>query len=138
MRSVTVTADTEVLVVEFRVTVGLGQDTVDTAVLDARAAALQRQLTDVPGAGSGPVAVVVDPVKAAVQVVVGVDAGDALTAAQRALAVTSRALHDTGLAPPATIVTAEAEAVPDPAVEQPRQPHPVAAPAGSSDATSTS
>jgi len=28
-------------VVEFRVTVGLGQDSVDTAVLDARAAALQ-------------------------------------------------------------------------------------------------
>ena len=122
---------------EFRVTVGLGQDTLETAVLDARAAALQRQLTDVHGGGGGPVAVVVDPVKAAVQVVVGVDAEDALTAAQRALAVTSRALHDTGLAAPVTIVTAEAEAVPDPAVEQPRQPHPVAATAESSAATST-
>jgi len=120
--------------VEFRVTVGLGQDSVDTAVLDARAGALQRQLTGDTGAGSGTV--VVDPVKAAVQLVVGVDAEDALTAAQRALAVTGRALHDAGLGAPVTIVTAEAEAVVGPAAGRADHPHPV--PDGSPDTTTGS
>ncbi len=59
--------------------------------------------------------------------VVGVDAEDALTAAQRALAVTGRALHDAGLDAPVTIVTVEAEAVPDPAGDQPLHPHPASA-----------
>ncbi len=75
----------------------------------------------------------VDPVKATVQVVVGVDAEDALTAAQRARGVTGRTLHDAGQAAPATIVTVKAEAVPDPAAGQPRHPHSVPTPGGSPD-----
>lgn len=110
---------------EFRVTVGLGQDSIDTGVLDARAELLRRTLT-ADRAGSGAV-VVVDPVKAAVQLVIMVNAGDALTAAQRGMAVTGRALHDAELAPPVTIVTVEAEAVPDPAGDQPPHPDRVAA-----------
>jgi len=77
-------------------------------------AALHQQLT---GDTSSARVVVVDPVKATVQVVVGVDADDALTAAQRALGVTGRALHDAGQAAPATIVTRPGRrAAPSPAL----------------------
>ena len=78
--------------VEFRVTVALGQDSVDPDVLHTRAATVHDHLAgNINGA-----TVAVDPVKATVQLIVTVDTADALTAAQRALAVTGRALHDAG------------------------------------------
>lgn len=109
--------------VEFRVTVGLGQDSMDPGVLGDRAARLQQSAAG-PGSGTDSV-VVVDLVKAAVQVVFAVDAEDALTASQRALAAASRSLHEAHLLAPTTVVTVEAEAVPAAAQDLPLPPHPV-------------
>lgn len=104
-------------------TVGLGQDSMDAGVLKDRAAGLQRSAAGF-GDGSDPV-VVVDLVKAAVQLVIAVEADDALTASQRALAAAGRGLHEADLPAPTTVVTVEAEAVPEPAQDLPLPPHPV-------------
>lgn len=106
---------------EFRVTVGLGQDDVDVAVLEGRADALQGAVAELPG-GAGA-EVVVDLVKAAVQLVVAAQADDALAAAAQALHLTGQGLREAGLGAPGSIVTVEAEAVPPPAHDQILRPH---------------
>lgn len=103
---------------EFRVTVNVGQDSVDPAVLDQRAGALQRQLP------AGAV-VVVDPVKAAIQVVAAVHVDDALQAVQQAVHITTEGLNEAGLQRPATILTVEAEAVAGQLAAEQVRPHPV-------------
>jgi hypothetical protein len=112
--------------VVFRVTVGLGQDSVDAAVLEGRATALQGGLDAVD---EGAV-VVVDLVKAALQLVLSMHADDAVDAAQQALRAASGALRDAGLDAPASMVTVDAEAVPAPTQDHLLRPHPAhAAPA---------
>ena len=107
---------------EFRVTVGLGQNSVEAAVLEGRAAALQERVAAQPdGVGA---TVVVDLVKAAAQLVLVVQAQDALAAAQRALAVAGRGLQEAELSAPGSIVTVEAEAVPGPVHDHVLRPHP--------------
>jgi len=96
--------------VEFRVTVGLGQDSVEVATLEGRAAALQQHVAALPDGGGA--VVVVDLVKAAAQLVVNVDAGDALAAAAQALQLADEGLQAAGLDAPGSVVTVEAEAVP--------------------------
>ncbi len=113
---------------QFRVTVGLGQDSVDAAVLENRAAVLQQRVGG-QGEGAGSV-VVVDLVKAAVQLVVVVQAEDALAAAQRALQDAGRGLEEAELSAPGSIVTVEAEAIPAPAQDHPLRPHPAQGGAG--------
>jgi len=108
--------------VEFRVTVGLGQDSVDVATLEDRAAALQQRMAELPGGADA--VVVVDLVKAAAQLVVSVDADDALTAAARTLQLAGEGLQAAGLDAPGSVVTVEAEAVPAPAQDQVLRPHP--------------
>lgn len=108
---------------EFRVTIGLGQDSVDVAALEARAAALQEVVTE-NGDGRGKV-VVVDLVKATVQLVLPMHAKDALAAADQAVKAARRWVEAAGLAAPASIVTLEAEAVPVPAQDHQLRPHPV-------------
>lgn len=105
-------------VVEFRVTVGLGQDSADVAVLEDRAAVLQ----DSVDALSGDVDVV-DLVKAAVRLVLAVEAEDALAAAHRALGSLDSALATAALSAPASILTVEAEAIPSPSQDHPLRPH---------------
>jgi hypothetical protein len=107
--------------VEFRVTVGLGQDSADVAVLEDRAAALQDSVNSLPE-GLGGV-VVVDLVKATVQLVLAVEAEDALAAAHQALGTTGGALQAAALPAPASILTVEAEAIPSPSQDQPLRPH---------------
>lgn len=102
---------------EFRVTVGLGQDSVDPEVLDERAAAVQRCVP--PGA-----VVVVDVVKAAIQLVLPVHVDDALEAAQQALQISDRGLRDGGLNRPDTIIVLEAEAVVASVADENLRPHP--------------
>jgi DsbC/DsbD-like thiol-disulfide interchange protein len=115
---------------EFRVTVGLGQDSADTTELDSRAGALQESLAGLPeGAGA---TVVVDVVKATAQLVLVVHADDALGAAQQALQASGRGLQQAGLSAPGTIVTLEAEAVPVPVSDHLLRPHPVRGGAGDS------
>ncbi len=108
---------------EFRVTVGLGQDTVEAAVLEDGAAVLQERIIGLPE-GAGAV-VVVDLVKATEQLVLVVHAEDALTAAQQALQTAGRGLQQAGLGAPGSIVTVEAEAVPAPVPDHLLRPHPV-------------
>lgn len=106
---------------EFRVTVGLGQDSADVAVLEDQAAALQDSVDCLPEGGGG--VVVVDLVKAAVQLVLAVEAEDALDAAHQALGTVGRALMAAALPAPASILTVEAEAVPSPSQDHPLRPH---------------
>lgn len=108
---------------EFRVTVGLGQDSVETTVLEGRGTALQESLAGLPE-GAGAV-VVVDLVKATAQLVLLVQAEDALAAAQQALQAAGRGLQQAGLGAPGSIVTLEAEAVPAPVPDHLLRPHPV-------------
>lgn len=108
---------------EFRVTVGLGQDSVDAAVLEARAAALQEVVAE--HADRGGAVVVVDLVKATVQLVLLVQGDDALTAAHQALQAASRGVRAAGLSAPATMVILEAEAVPVPTQDHLLRPHSV-------------
>lgn len=108
---------------KFRMTVGLGQDTVDPDVLQTLAGTVHEHLSgNISGA-----AVAVDPVKATVQLGSPSTPTKPSPAAQRALAVTGRALHGAGLPAPVTILTAEAEAVPAPATGRPVASCPVAA-----------
>jgi hypothetical protein len=97
----------------FRVTVSLGQGTADGSMLEISAGALQENARALPG-GEGAVAAV-DPVKAAVQLVVVVNDGDALAAGRRALELVEDALRDAEMPAPASILTLEAESVPPPA-----------------------
>ncbi len=107
----------------FRVTVSLGQGTADAPMLEISAGALQENARALPG-GEGGVAVV-DPVKAAVQLVVVVDDGDALAAGRRALELVGDALRDAEMPAPASILTLEAESVPAPAADADVRPHAV-------------
>ncbi len=109
---------------EFRVTVGLGQDSVDAEALEARAAALQEVVTEHDDRRAK--VVVVDLVKATVQLVLPVHAQDALAAAVQAVKAARRWVEAAGLTAPASIVTLEAEAVPAPAQDHQLRPHPVA------------
>ena len=99
----------------FRVTVSLGQGTAEAQMLEISAGALQENARALPG-GEGAVAVV-DPVKAAVQLVVVVNDSDALAAGRRALELVGEALRDAEMPPPESILTLEAESVPAPARE---------------------
>ena len=100
---------------DFRVTVGIGQDTVDPAVLDARAAALAKSVSG----GS----VLVDVVKAAVQVVLPVAGSDALGAIRQALDVVEQGVGAAGLDRPTSIAVIEAEAVTAAVAEADLRPH---------------
>ena len=95
---------------QYRVTIGLGQDSVEAAVLETRAAALRESVAGLDDGGGATV--VVDPVKAVTQLVVPLDAVDGLAAVERAVHLAGQGLADAGLAAPASIVTIEAEAVP--------------------------
>lgn len=106
----------------FRVTVVLGQDSVQVGALERRAALLQDAVQAVPG-GAGA-ETVVDLVKATASLVVAVQAQDALEAAELAIALVRRGVRDTGMTGPQSIVTLESEAVPAPALDQPLSPHP--------------
>lgn len=108
---------------EFRVTVGLGQDSVEVDTLERRGAALQECVRAQPGAADA--VVVVDLVKATTGLVVAVDAEDALAAAAQVLALTRQGLAGAGVGAPRSIVTVEAEAVPGPAHDQVLRPHAV-------------
>ena len=101
---------------EFRITVGLGQDTVDPTTLEDRAAALQRCVP------SGA-AVLVDVVKAAIQLVLPLHADDALEVARQAVHITEQGINDAGLNRPTSIVVVEAEAVASPVSEEDLRPH---------------
>jgi len=68
------------------------------------------------------VVVVVHLVKAAVQLVLAVEAVDALAAAQRA-SCAGRALQAAALTAPGSIVTVEAEAAPSPSQDHRLRPH---------------
>ncbi|MEP6853426.1 MAG: hypothetical protein ABJA87_12335 [bacterium] len=102
---------------EFRVTVSLGQSSVDSTALDQRAAGLQRCLP-------GGTKVVVDVVKAAIQLVLSVNVADALEAADEGLRITHSGLRDAGIDRPTTIVHVEAEAVAAPITGDNLLPHP--------------
>jgi hypothetical protein len=105
----------------FRVTVSLGQATPDAPILEVSAGALEENARALPGGGDA--VAVVDPVKAAVQLVVVVDEADALTAGRRALELVGDALRDAEMPPPASILTLEAESVPAPAADGDVRPH---------------
>ena len=113
---------------EFRVTVGLGQDSVDVATLESRAGALQERVRALSAGEDG--VVVIDLVKAAAQLVISVPADDALDAAEQALALTKEALQGAGMQAPGSVVTVEAEAVPKPVHDQVLRPHTVQETAG--------
>jgi len=104
---------TEGAAVQYRVTIGLGQDSVEPHLLEQRASTLRVAVgSDAAGTDAG---VVVDPVKATVQLVLVSAADDALVAAQQALQLAGRVLQQAELGAPASILTVEAEAVPVPA-----------------------
>jgi hypothetical protein len=107
----------------FRVTVSLGQGTADAPMLEISAGALQENARARPD-GVGAVAVV-DPVKAAVQLVVVVEDDDALAAGRRVLALVEDALGDAEMPAPASILTLEAESVPTPVGDADVHPHAV-------------
>lgn len=113
---------------QYRVTVGVGQDSADPSVLERRASTVQTAVDRVVDRGSAPAGatVVVDPVKATVQLVVVTAADDALGAAQQLLQIVGRVLADAGVEAPASILTVEAEAVPVPLDDdRALRPHPV-------------
>ncbi len=96
---------------------GCGTTTLARAVADAWA------VVDALS-GDVDVVVVVDLVKAAVQLVLAVEAEDALAAAHRALGSLDSALATAALSAPASILTVEAEAIPSPSQDHPLRPHP--------------
>ncbi len=107
----------------FRVTVSLGQGTADAPMLEISAGALQENARALPD-GVGAIAVV-DPVKAAVQLVVVVEDDDALAAGRRVLELVGSALRDADMPAPASVLTLEAESVPTPAGDADVHPHTV-------------
>lgn len=100
---------------EFRVTVSLGQNSADATVLTERTATLQRSVT----MGT----VLVDVVKAAIQLVLPVDADDALDAVNQATRITAHAIQAAALDQPTTIAVVEAEAVTTAVAEEDLRPH---------------
>ncbi len=113
---------------QYRVTVGVGQDSAEPSVLERRASTVQAAVDRSTGRGAAPAGatVVVDPVKATVQLVVATAADDALGAAQQVLQILGRVLADAGVDAPASILTVEAEAVPVPLDDgRALRPHPV-------------
>ncbi len=113
---------------QYRVTVGVGQDSAEPSVLERRASTVQAAVDRSTGRGAAPAGatVVVDPVKATVQLVVATAADDALGAAQQVLQILGRVLADAGVEAPASILTVEAEAVPVPLDDgRALRPHPV-------------
>ncbi len=113
---------------QYRVTVGVGQDSAEPSVLERRASTVQTAVDRSTGRGAAPAGatVVVDPVKATVQLVVATAADDALGAAQQVLQILGRVLADAGVEAPASILTVEAEAVPVPLDDgRALRPHPV-------------
>lgn len=108
---------------QFRVTVTVGQDSTDGSVLEERVQALRDSVHALPG-GAGAVTGL-DLVKATAELVVAVDAEDALSAAGDALRLAGRAHADAGLPAPRSIVTVEAEAVPEPVAGEALPMHPV-------------
>jgi len=108
---------------QFRVTVTVGQDSTEGSVLEERVRALRDSVHALPG-GAGAVTAL-DLVKATAELVLAVDAPDALTAARDALDLAGRALGGAGLPAPLSIVTVEAEAVPEPVADRALPMHPV-------------
>ena len=100
---------------EFRVTISLGQNSADPATLNERTAALQKS------AAAGTV--LVDVVKAAIQLVLPVDADDALDAVNQATRIAAQAIRGAALEQPTSIVVVEAEAVTTAVAEQDLRPH---------------
>lgn len=100
---------------EFRVTVSLGQNSADPATLNERTAALQNS------AAAGTV--LVDVVKAAIQLVLPVHADDALDAVNQATRIAAQAIQGAALEQPTSIVVVEAEAVTTAVDEQDLRPH---------------
>lgn len=103
----------------YRVTVSLGRSIIDTQLLDDQG----RKLTAVLPESSE---VSVDPVKAALQVVMTSTQPSALEAAAVSLELLYHAFNSAGVALPESIMTLEAEAVPAP-VEQTMTMHVVSA-----------
>ncbi len=100
---------------EFRVTVSLGQDSADPTTLNERTAALQQS------AAAGTV--LVDIVKAAIQLVLPVHADDALDAVNQATRIAGQAIQAAALDQPTSIVVVEAEAITMPVAEEDLRPH---------------
>lgn len=102
----------------YRLTVSLGRQTIDRTELLAEAEKLDDHWNRVllGGRQDHPLTpeVLVDVVKGAMQVVLTLDAPDALTAAVLGLARLVSAFQGVGLAGPQTIVSVEAEQVPGP------------------------
>lgn len=106
---------------DYRLTVTLGRESVDRGELLAEAQTLARFFTKGPrgGAGSEPPTrlvpdVLVDPVKAALQLVITIDAPDALNATILGLGRVAHSLQATQLGFPKSVLTFEAEAIPRP------------------------
>lgn len=100
---------------EFRVTVSLGQDSADPTTLNDRTAALQGSVT----VGT----VLIDVVKAAIQLVLPVRADDALQAVNQAGRIAAQAIKAAALDQPTSIVVVEAEAVTTAVAEKNLLPH---------------
>ncbi len=108
---------------DYRVTVGLGQDSVDEVHLVANAAAVLEQLR--LGEAGGDATANVDAVKATVEVVVVIAAADALDATRRALDAVQQCLRDANIPAPTSIVSVESESVPQPVRNEDVRPHAV-------------
>lgn len=100
---------------EFRVTVSLGQDSADPTTLNDRTAALQGSVT----VGT----VLIDVVKAAIQLVLPVHADDALQAVNQGTRIAAQAIQAAALHQPTSIVVVEAEAVTTAVAEEDLLPH---------------
>jgi hypothetical protein len=111
----------------FRVTTSLSRQSADGLDLDRQASGLLAALEPSAPQGHKRADVRVDPVKAAVQVTVLVEAEDALMAARTALDVVGQALLLAQLERPTSVITIEAEAVPT-RVEHDPGLHPVPPP----------
>jgi hypothetical protein len=108
---------------DYRVTVGLGQESLEEAHLVTHAAALLEQVR--LQADGLDATVDVDAVKATVRLVAVLPAADALSAGRRAVEIVQQSLQDANMPAPASIVTLEAESVPEPVRDGDVRPHPV-------------
>ncbi len=100
---------------EYRVTVSLGQDSADPTTLNDRTAALQASVS----VGT----VLIDIVKAAIQLVLPVHADDALQAVNQATRIAGQAIQAAALDRPTSVVVIEAEAVTTAVAEEELRPH---------------
>lgn len=92
----------------YRVTLSLGRPTIDRERLLAEGRRLNDHLMKLGGGD-----VLVDPVKGTMQLVLSLDVEDALTAALAGTAQAHSAFEFAELAPPESVVSVEAEHVPD-------------------------